>query len=544
MTVIKNIVKRNLFRDSLQLMQLSEEAKKLPGILDAAVVMGTETNKEILERLGILTNEGRAAGENDMILAAKAEDEEKLEEALKKMEELVMKPPAVEAAPTEAARVFFSVEGALEAMPDANLAIVSVPGEYARDVTMSFLKKGVHVHLFSDHVPIEHEIELKKYASEHGLLVLGPGAGTSIINGKAIAFANVVKRGSVGIVAAAGTGLQEVSVLLDRVGLGVSQGLGIGGNDVKEKVGGIMAIDCIRALEADKRTRLIMLVAKPPDRAVLNKITKLIERETKKPFVACFLGAQEYKPPKKLARRLHSTRSLHAAVLEVVRMMKPRALSAAKKKISMKPSELEKLAKKLWNGLNPKQKYVRALYTGGTLMYESLLIYRELIGGVYSNAPLNPKYKLPDPYKSMKHSVIDLGEEEFTAGRAHPMIDPTIRRLRLVEEARDPEVAVILMDFVLGYGSHSDPAGAMLDAIKEAQEIAEEDGRKIVIMGHVCGTRRDLQNLVEQEKKLRKAGVATFPTNALMVVASALVAKRGKIPKQKLKKVYKSFLAM
>jgi len=520
-------------------MQLSEEAKSIPGVLDAAIVMGTETNKEILRKLGLLTAEGEAASENDMILAAKVEDESKMADVLSAMEEMLLKPPEAAA---EVGRVYFTVESALEALPDANLAVVSVPGEYARDVAMKFLEMGVHIHLFSDHVPIKHEVELKRYASERGLLVLGPGAGTSIINGKAIAFANVVRRGNVGIVAAAGTGLQEVSVLLDRVGLGVSQGLGIGGNDVKKEVGGIMAAECIRALEADKKTKLIMIVAKPPDREVMNKITKVIARETKKPIVACFLGKAEYKPPKALARRVKSARSLHAAVLDVVKTLQAKKLPTAQRRISMKLGDLKKLTAKLSKNLTPKQRYIRALYTGGTLMYETLLIYRELIGNVYSNAPLLERYKLPDPYKSMKHSVIDLGEEEFTAGRAHPMIDPTIRKLRLVEEAKDSEVAVILMDFMLGYGSHMDPAGAMLDSIKEAQEIAEAEGRSLVIMGHVCGTKADPQNLAEQERKLKKAGVVTFPTNALMAVASALVAKRGKIDSRKLRKACKTFL--
>lgn len=540
MTAVRNVVKKNFFRDSLQLMQLSEEAKKIPGVLDAAVVMGTETNKEILKKLGLLTPEGESATNNDMILAVKVEDESRLSEALNSIEELVTRPPEAAAAGVE--EVYFSVESALEALPDANLAVVSVPGEYAKEVAMSFLKRGVHVHLFSDHVPVRDEVELKRYARDHGLLVLGPGAGTSIINGKAIAFANVVRRGRVGIVAAAGTGLQEVSVLLDRVGLGVSQGLGIGGNDVKKEVGGIMAIECIRALEADDETELIMLVAKPPDKEVMREISKVIERETVKPFVVCFLGKTDYKPPKALAKRVKSARSLHAAVLDVVKTLKPKRLQIARKRVSMKLSELKKLAAKLYRNLTPKQRYVRALYTGGTLMYEAMLIYRDLIGNVYSNAPLVEKYKLPDPYKSVKHSVIDLGEEEFTAGRAHPMIDPTIRKLRLVEEARDPTVAVILMDFVLGYGSHMDPAGAMLDSIREAQEIAEADGRRLVIMGHVCGTKADPQNLVEQERKLKKAGVVTFPSNALMVIASALVAKRGKIDSRKLRKAFKTFL--
>lgn len=541
METVRNVVKKNFFRDSLQLMQLSEEVKKMEGVVDAAIVMGTVTNKEILERLNLLTEDGRNATPNDMILAFRVRDEGLLPRILSTVEEMLMR-PATSLQPT-VDRTYYSLESAIEAMPDVNLAVVSIPGQYVKDVALKLLERGIHIHLFSDHVPIEDEVEIKKYASARGLLVLGPGAGTSIINGKAIAFANKVKRGSIGIVAAAGTGLQEVSTLLDKVGLGVSQGLGVGGNDVKDAVGGIMTIDCIKYLEADDETSSIMVVSKPPDTGVLKKIIKFIERETKKRFVLCFLGTKKYVPPKRLAKRIRSSRSLHSAVLAMVKSVAPEKYRNAKASISMSISELKKLCKTLSKDLRPEQKYVRALYTGGTLMYESLLIYRDLIGkDVYSNAPLDPRYKLEDSYKSYMHTVVDLGEEEFTAGRAHPMIDPTIRRLRLVEEAKDPEVAVILMDFVLGYGAHPDPVGAMQESILEAKKIAEKEMRKIIFMAHVCGTDEDPQNSSSQEEKLRNLGVHVFPTNALMVFASALVAKRCRIPDKKLKKAYREFL--
>lgn len=541
MEIVKNVVRENFFRDSLQLMQLSEEAKKIDGVVDAAIVMGTNTNKEILEKLNLLKDEGRRATSNDLIIAVKIRDESLLPKIISTIEDMLMKPPT--ALQPTIDRMYFTVESALEALPNTNLAVISIPGQYVKEVAMKLLEKGIHIHLFSDHVPIEDEIELKKYASERGLLVLGPGAGTSIINGKAIAFANNVRRGPIGIVAAAGTGLQEVSVLLDKVGLGVSQGLGVGGNDVKESVGGIMTLDCIKYLEADEETKAIMVVSKPPDASVLKKIIRFIETETKKPFVLCFLGTKKYNPPKRLVKRIHSSRSLHSAVLDMVKLIDPEKYNEARSTISIKLSELKKLCKMLSKNLKPNQKYVRALYTGGTLMYESLLIYRELIGrDVYSNAPLDARYKLEDSYKSYLHTVVDLGEEEFTAGRPHPMIDPTIRKLRLIEEAKDPEVAVITMDFVLGYGSNPDPVGAMQDAIIDAKKIAEKDSREIIMMAHVCGTEIDPQNSTIQEEKLKNLGVAIFPTNALMVFASALVAKRCKIPNEKLKKAYRTFL--
>lgn len=541
MEIVRNIVKTNFYRDSLQLMQLSEEVKKIDGVVDAALVMGTYTNKEILEKLNLLTDEGRAATANDLILAIRAKDESLLPKIVSMIEDMLMRPSTI-LQPTMD-KTYFTIETALEAMPDINLAVVSIPGQYVKEVVFKLLEKGIHVHLFSDHVPIEDEVELKRYASERGLLVLGPGAGTSIINGKAIAFANKVKRGSIGIVAAAGTGLQEVSVLLDKAGLGISQGLGVGGNDVKESVGGIMTIDCIKSLEADEETKAIMIVSKPPDDLILKKIIKYIEEETRKPFILCFLGTKKYNPPKRLANRINSLRSLHAAALGMIRLIDPEKYKSSRSSISLKLSELKKLCKTLSKNLKPSQKYVRALYTGGTLMYESLLIYNDLIGrNVYSNAPLDLRYKLVDPYKSYMNTVVDLGEEEFTAGRAHPMIDPTIRKLRLIEEAKDPEVAVITMDFVLGYGAHPDPVGAMQEAIIEAKRVAENDSREIVMMAHICGTDADPQNSSIQEGKLKSLGVTIFPTNALMAFASALVAKRCRISEERLRRAYKAFL--
>ncbi|MEM4463399.1 MAG: hypothetical protein QXR98_04115, partial [Fervidicoccaceae archaeon] len=221
------IVEKNLMRDSLQLMKISEELKKLSGVLEAIVAMGTETNKEIAKQLGLLLPEVEKAGDSDLFIAIAAKDNASLDNALAKARELLSAP--VSGGEME----YLDLESAISALPDANLAIVSVPGEYARDVTMKLLERGIHVHLFSDHVPEEHEVELKKYAYERGLLVLGPGAGTSIINGKAIAFANAVRRGPIGIIAAAGTGLQEVSSLIHNMGLGISHGLGVGGGDVK-----------------------------------------------------------------------------------------------------------------------------------------------------------------------------------------------------------------------------------------------------------------------------------------------------------------------
>ncbi len=536
--VVRNIVKRNFFRDSLQLLRISEKAKEIEGITDAAVVMGTETNKEILEKLGLLLDEGRKATKDDMIIAVSSEKEEAIEKAIPEIEEMLLKATVTEE------KVFYGLESALEELPDANLAVVSVPGEHAREVVMKLLEKGIHVHLFSNHVPVEHEKEMKEYAVRKGLLVMGPGAGTSIINNKAIAFASAVSKGPVGIVAAAGTGLQEVSNLLETCGVGISQAIGVGGGDVKQPVNGLMTIEAIKALEKHEGTRVIGIVSKPPDQVVQEKIMAFIAAETKKNYVACFLGARRPVIPSSARERLRFARTLHSSVLQITKLMGEKTYREAYKRISMDPRKLLRESEDMIFELEEKQQYIRGLFTGGTFTYETLILLKELVGDVYSNAPLEEKLRLKNPYKSYKHTVVDLGEEEFTRGRAHPMIDPTIRVIRLVDEAKDPETAVIIMDFVLGYGSHPDPVGKHLEAIKEAREIAEEKGKYLPILAHVCGIERDPQVLSKQVKKLESLDVKVLPTNALMAVLAGLIALKGKMDESQMNKFFEEYLAV
>ena len=532
MAIVRNVVKTNYYRDSLQLLHLSEEAKKIEGVKDAAVVMATSTNKEILSKLKLLTSEGLSASSSDLIIAVLADSESAINHGIHRIETSLTQPP------TASKNRFHTIDAALQSMPDANLAIVSIPGEHARRVVTSLLEKGLNVHLFSDHVSQEDEFELKKLAKSKGLLVMGPGAGTSVIAGKAIAFANVVRKGNVGIVAAAGTGLQEVSVLVNDGGLGVSQALGTGGGDVKDEIGGITTLQAIEALEMDASTIIIVIVSKPPDVTVKKKILDYVTNSTSKPVITCFLGELSANTIVN-GTRISSTKTLHAAALETLKRASPPATFDS---ISMSPNELFAIVDEVRKELKGRQRYVRGLYTGGTLAYEALVILNQLIGSVYSNAPLNSSFKLPNSSESFKDSILDLGEEEFTLGRAHPMIDPTVRQLRLIEEARDPEVSVIIMDIMLGYGSHPDPAGAMCNSISKAQMIAKNDYRVLPILAHVCGTDQDPQRRSDQIEKLQKIGVRTFSTNALMATASAMISRRDIITLTTLNEFYKQFL--
>ena len=515
---VVNVVKRNLFRDSIQLMRLSEDVKKLEGVEDAVVSMGTDTNRRLLQELGLLATEAKGAADGDLMIAVRVKGGADAAEVMARVEQMVMAPPVT----TGGSRttVLHSVQSAVERMQGANLAVVSLPGKQAFGPSMELLRSGVNVHLFSDHVALEEEIKLKTYASSKGLLVMGPGAGTSIINGVGIGFANSVRRGDVGIVASAGTGIQEVSCMLDSIGLGVSAALGVGGTDVSEAVGGLMMKDCLGMLEKDPGTRMIIIVAKTPKAKVIREVMDHVGARTTKPVVACFLGLD---PPSGRGGRIRYAKTLHAAVRQTATLSGRESERAFGSKISMSFEELRKESKGLASSLGPGRRYVRGLYSGGTLAHETLLIFRELIGEAYSNTPLSEGFKLSDPNKSKGNSVVDLGDEFFTAGRAHPMIDPTLRRLRIAQEAGDPESAELLLDVVLGYGSASDPGGALAGAIRSAVG-GRKNGGGMVAMAHICGTGTDPQSYKEQSESLTSAGTHLFPSNALMASAAALMA--------------------
>ena len=512
-----NVVKRNLFRDSIQLMRLTEDVKKLEGIEDAVVAMGTDTNKRLLQDLGLLGKEGRGAGDGDLIMAVRAAGKVSGGEVMTRVEQMVMTPPAVSGG--QKSPSFHSIRSALEQLPGANLAIVSVPGGQAFEPTMELLRSGINVHLFSDHVPIDQEVKLKTYASSNGLLVLGPGAGTSIINGVGLGFANSVRRGDVGIVASAGTGIQEATILLDRIGLGVSQALGVGGTDVTGEVGGVMMKDCLRLLEKDKGTRMIMIIAKAPKEKVMRDVMEYVAKKTTKPVVACFLGLDS--PPSHTERVVYA-KTLHSAVSRAAQVSGREAEREFNARVALSFEGLVKASKDLSSSLGPDRKHVRGLYSGGTLAHETLLIFRELIGEAYSNTSLSDRFALRDPNLSRENSIVDLGDESFTSGRAHPMIDPTLRRLRIAQEATDRGVAAIILDVVLGYGSSPDPGGALQKAISDARTPKGKSG-SLVVMAHVCGTESDPQSLKDQSEKLSGAGGVLFTSNALMAAASALL---------------------
>lgn len=521
--VTKSLVRRNEYRDSVVLMRISEELGKLEGVRKASAMMATDANKVLLKDAGLLTGEARVAGANDLVVVVDAVSEDTAERALSKVDELLLVKPA------EVGEIVHKTLGsALSAWPDANLVVISTPGEFAAREAMRGLRAGKHVMVFSDAVPFEDEAELKRVALGGGLLLLGPEAGTSIIAGVGLGFANVVRRGPIGVVGAAGTGIQEITRLIDAES-GITHALGVGGRDLSERVGGLSTLGSLKFLAEDPDTKVIVLVAKAPTTGVAQKVLRAA-RETGKPVVACLLGA-----PEPLITREGAT---HAATLEDA-AIKAVALAQHKKPkevlFTLPKRQIEAIVEREVENLAPGQKYIRGLFSGGTLCTEAMLILQELVGDICSNVPLKPKLKLPNVHASKRHTCIDMGTEEFTRGVPHPMIDFRFRRERLLKEAKDWEVAVVLLDFVLGHGADPNPAGELVDTIVEAKKTAEKSGGYLSVIASTCGTLRDPQGLEAQREKLERAGVVVMPSNAQAARMSALVATKGRVWKKLVK---------
>lgn len=500
-------VRKGAYYDSVTLMRISKEVKKMDGIQEVLVGMGTELNKELSDNLGLSHGGMKDVGPNDFFIAVLS-DEDRMEAVVKKVDELLNKKQESDMGdytpPT--------LESALRHEPSSNMVLISLPGRYAFYEAKKALEEGLHVMLFSDNVTLEEEKKLKDLAKEKGLLMMGPDCGTAIINHVPLAFANVISKGPIGIVGASGTGTQEVSVLIDKLGSGISQVIGTGGRDLKKEIGGTMMIEGIRALAKDPETKVIVLISKPPDPEIAEVVLREVQRSGK-PAVINFIGSDGqliHQYGLVPGWTLEDTASKAVALVKGLEMKDTLEFSQPEK-------EIEDLVAQTAAGLRSNQKYLRGLYTGGTLCDEAIKLISSMTKDVYSNIPMSSEYLLENIHQSYKHTCIDLGDDDFTVGRAHPMIDPTYRLERLMREIEDDEVALILMDFVIGYGAHPDPVGEMLPGIEKAQDIKQKKGFGPCFIASVCGTDKDPQSLEDQEEKLRKAGVAVMPSNAQAV---------------------------
>ncbi len=497
------------YRDSVVLMQLSQTLDQLPGVQQAAVMMGAPQNKALLQDAGLLTTEGETASANDLLICVRAESILAAEAAIREAEQHVAHRQAtVDDAGETAPR---TLESALRRLPEANLACISVPGQYARHEARNALAHGLHVFLFSDHVEVEAEIELKQFAAQHGLLVMGPDCGTAILNGIPIGFANQTRRGPVGLISASGTGLQQVVCMLAQQGIGVSQAIGVGGRDLDQRIGGHSMRAALQALAHDADTQVIVLISKPPDAAVAASLAQAAA-QVDKPCVLAFLGQSA---SIHLAPSVHGASTLEAAALTAGALARGEPLPPPPQDV---PSHLIPSLEAARTALRPAQQAIRALYCGGTLAYEALWLLRCTLADVVSN--LDGTW---GDTSDTGHVILDLGAEEFTRGRPHPMIDPTVRHQYLIELIQQPEVAVVLCDVMLGWGSHDDPAGELAATWQEVQARASADGRQLVGIATVCGTPDDPQDYEQQCQVLRAHGFMLADSNAQAVRLAAAV---------------------
>lgn len=498
MSYVINRVRRGLYLDSLALMRISQALSKLPGVDTASLMIGTPANRQILEDAGMLEAAGREAGANDLIIAIKADSEAAAKAALQAADQRLDQPQATAAAAGE--RRSRTIDAASAGLGGANLAIISVPGEFAANEARKALARGLNVLLFSDNVAVEDERALKQEAGKRGLLLMGPDCGTALIGGTPLAFANEVASGPIGLIAASGTGLQEVSCLIARAGGGVSHGIGVGGRDLSDKVGGLTTLMAIDALDQDPDTNHVVLISKPPSGAVAAKVMERVARSTK-PFTVCFLGASEQRLPAnaKPARTLAEAASLAVGGPVEVAIDVPAMVRLAAQE------------------LDPKRRWIRGIYSGGTLCAEAQLVLRQAGEAFWSNAPV------PGAAATRRndgHVLIDYGADEYTVGRPHPMIDPSRRNEALRETLADPSVAVVLLDVVIGYGAHEDPAGAV------AAVVAAAKAPRPAVIASVTGTDGDPQNRTAQVGKLEKAGILVAASNAQAATLALAVARR------------------
>ncbi|TAK10719.1 MAG: acyl-CoA synthetase FdrA [Anaerolineae bacterium] len=479
--ILKTQIRAGTYFDSVVLMHLQRSLAGLPGVDDAGVVMATPANQELLAEFELLSDEGKAAGADDMLIVVRAETEQAAAQAIAQVDDLLKKRRsnvATEFRP-------HSLDGATKQLPQAEFVLISVPGRYAAGVAEQALELGKHVFLYSDNVEIADEIRLKEKGRAMGRLVMGPDCGTAILNGVGLGFANRVRRGDIGVVAASGTGLQAVTAGIHNLGGGVSQAFGTGGRDLKTDVGGTTALMALNVLARDDGTKVIVLVSKPPAAAVAARLLGAAQAMGK-PVVVQFIG---YPPPGRQVGNLHFAASLHEAA--------ETALALAGNAEGAKVTE-------------PRQGYLRGLFSGGTLAYEMMLGVQATLAPLYSNTPISADQKLDDVFTSKGHTIIDLGEDDFTQGRLHPMMDNDLRLRRLKEELEDPETGLILLDVVLGEGAHPDPASELAPAIAAGHKQRKD----VEFVALVVGTDEDPQGLDKQVEQLESAGARIFRTTA------------------------------
>ena len=514
--VISARVKRNAYFDSITLMKIASSLTNMSGISDAAAIMATPPNLQLLTEAGLTPplTEGNP-GPGDVLIVVRATDDNSANNALQAAEEQLSQRPISSSDETSSSpQQPRSIEQAAQLHPDAKIAVISVPGPYAALEADRALRNGLHVFLFSDNVSLEDEIALKHLARERNLLLMGPDCGTAMLNGAALGFVNVVPSGPIGIVGASGTGIQQIMSLIAQQRCGVSQAIGCGGRDLSEAVGAITTLQGLRLLQEDDATEVIVLVSKPPAPAVAQRVLESAARG-RKPIVVCFVGADTEALESRFGDAIIVTRTLADAAQRAVSIYGGTELTTGTWTTSTR-----KPTSPIVGGSSSHGQRLAALFSGGTLCDEAMHLWLEgtaqgkKLDPIYSNIPLKPQWRIVEGRPIQGHYAIDFGSDEYTRGRPHPMIDPSLRLKHFQEAASDPTIGVILLDIVLGYCSHPDPASVYAPAIRTARVQAQRTGRRLTCVISLCGTEGDPQRLSLQNQQLRDAGAEVFTSNA------------------------------
>ena len=493
--ITESALLENRYFDSVFLMRVSKRLSEEPGIHYAAMVMGTPKNVQILADAGYDGIDALGASSNDLVVSIKADSTVAARQVIASLDQFLVRDTGK---PTSQA--VRTIDQALAQQPDSNLAVISVPGEFAAREARQALQNGLNVFLFSDHVSIEDELALKMMASEKGLLVMGPDCGTGIVGGIGLGFANAVRRGPIGVIGASGTGTQEVTSLSHRWGSGISHAIGVGGRDLSDDIGAISTLQAMNALDKDPNTAVILLVSKPPGTKTLALVNERISACCK-PVVTCYLGSE--KGSFSDTDNVTMTRNLDDATTAAIRLAGGMRVDEGN---AVTPEMLQRERSKL----KAKQKFVRGVFAGGTLCYQAQQVLRDAGLTVHSNEPLEKDKQLVDSSASVGHTLVDMGADEFTEGKPHPMVDSTQRVERILAEADDGEVAVILLDCILGYVASDDPGGEIAPAIAQAKRIAKQMGNELSVVVSVCGTEDDHQGMNQQIVTLEESGATVF----------------------------------
>jgi FdrA protein len=495
---ISAFVHANLYKDSVALMRVAQAMLAMDGVVNATLQMGNPANKEILAEAGLLTTEVASAGPSDVMVVVQATSSKACSSAIDAAKSQLAGTAKAASGLAQEEIAPRTVGMGLAKLDSANMAQISVPGSYAAAEALKAVKQGLNVFMFSDNVPLAQEIAIKTEAAKRGVLVMGPDCGTAIIGGVPLGFANNVRRGHIGLVAASGTGLQEVTTQIHRMGGGVSHAIGTGGRDVYADVGGITMLQGIALLAKDADTKVIAIVSKPPAPEVTAKVMAALEA-TGKPAVVLFLGSDLKSPSK----RIHTTRTMVDCAAAAIKLAGSQGIALVPYAIPTKPK------------FTKQQIYLRALYSGGTYCSEAQILWTRSGLTIHSNIPVKGVMELENPKsQSVGHTALDLGDDAFTVGKPHPMIDQGARVERILKEAADPSVRVILLDVVIGWGAHADPASELAAAIAQAKQIAKAGGRNLAVIGFVCGTDLDPQGFAVQESKLKAAGMVLASNSA------------------------------